>query len=165
MNRVHRRGNPRDCQVHEELFKFPSCQRTQMETRNPFRFTRLVSVRKLEYQVLRENQNPHGACDNSYTCEVKGAFMTVMRRGPETEPSGPRRRMWWIIKALDVQRGTPHATGGSNKGETCRHHECGVHKRKNVNSRRSFIHGTCRSQTFTWQPGHVCREPSGMHGG
>lgn len=85
---VRRRGNYYNCQGHEELFKLPSCQRAQMEIRNHFRFIRLVSIRKLEYQVLRENQNPHGECDNSFShpgehlrCSVKSTV--PVPHGPE----------------------------------------------------------------------------------
>lgn len=62
-------------------------------------------------------------------------FMTLMRRGIETELSGPHQRMSWIKKVLDVQHGMPHATG---KGETCRHHECGVYKCKNIKQQKEF---------------------------
>lgn len=63
-----------------------------MEIRNPFRFIRLVSVQKLEYQALRENQNPHGEYDNSYICKAKV--------GCTLWPGGPTSR----ILSLSIRR-------------------------------------------------------------
>lgn len=54
-------------EVHEELFKFSSCQRPQMKIRHHFRFIRLASHQKAEYQVLKDSPNPHWECVNSYS--------------------------------------------------------------------------------------------------